>query len=100
MSTQTERDSAIKAAMQVARDVTAGTLDPANLDDVLRAECRAEFAAVAGPGDPLWDLHLEVARDVLRRNGIPAGELAEWLAVSRRSEAVDAEAVETRSSCG
>lgn len=48
-------------------------------------ECRELFAAVVGPGDPLWPLHIEVTRQVLAADGIPAGELTEWLAVALHS---------------
>lgn len=75
---------AIKAAMAVARDVADGRLMPADLEEYVVAECRALFGTVAGPGDGLWQLHVEVCRAVLAQKGIPADELTEWLAVARR----------------
>ncbi|WP_100483128.1 flagellar hook-length control protein [Mycobacteroides abscessus] len=81
---------AIKAAMTVAKDVAEGRLDPGALDAAVVAECRELFAFVAGPDDPLWDIHLEVARQVLALDGIPVDELAEWLAVTRKAQGVEA----------
>ncbi|WP_234797074.1 flagellar hook-length control protein [Mycobacteroides chelonae] len=83
---------AIKAAMTVAKDVAEGRLDPAALDAAAEAECRQLFGFVTGPGDPLWELHVEVARQVLALDGIPVDELAEWLAVTRKAQGVDAPA--------
>lgn len=86
------RKAGVDAAMSVAEDVATGRLDTAQLDAAVAAECRALFARVEGPDDPLWDLHVEVARQVLAvGGGIPAGELAEWLAVTRAAEGVAAE---------
>ncbi|MEU9805460.1 flagellar hook-length control protein [Mycobacterium sp. NPDC050853] len=77
---------AIKAAMSVAKDVAEGRLDAAALDAAVAAECRELFAFVAGPDDPLWEIHVEVARQVLALDGIPVDELAEWLAVTRKAQ--------------
>lgn len=83
MTTTTPED-AIKAAAAVARDVADGKLAPADLEAAAAAECRALFGTVAGPDDPLWDLHLDIARQVLALDGVPADELSEWLAVARQ----------------
>ncbi|MDA4108159.1 flagellar hook-length control protein [Mycolicibacterium holsaticum] len=77
----TTQDDTIKAAMSVARDVAEGRLDPAALDAAVADECRALFGVVAGPADPLWSLHVDVARQVLALGGVPANELSEWAAV-------------------
>lgn len=82
---------AIKAAMSVAKDVAEGRLDPAELDATVVAECRALFGRVDGREDPLWDLQLDVARQVLGLDGIPVDELAEWLAVARQAQGIEAE---------
>lgn len=82
MTTMTPQD-AIKAASSIARDVADGRLSPAALEQQAASECRELFGTVAGPGDPLWALHLDVARQVLALDGVPADELAEWLAVTR-----------------
>ncbi|MBM4536283.1 flagellar hook-length control protein [Rhodococcus hoagii] len=85
----------ITAVMTVARDVAEGTLSPDELAAVAAEECRDLFAVVVGPEDPLWPIHLEVARQVLATGGIPAGELTEWLAVARRAEGSDDDAAES-----
>jgi hypothetical protein len=58
-------DDAIKAAASVARDAAEGRLSPAALQEQAVAECRALFGTVVSPGDPLWELHIEVCRAVL-----------------------------------
>jgi hypothetical protein len=77
-------DDVIRAAASVARDAAEGRLSPAALQQQSVAECRELFGTVAGPGDPLWELHVEVCRAVLAQRGIPADELTEWLAVARQ----------------
>lgn len=85
------RKAGVDAAMSVAEDVATGRLDTTALDAAVAAECRALFARVEGPDDPLWELHVEVARQVLAvGGGISAGELAEWLAVTRAAEGLAA----------
>ena len=83
--------AAVTAALAIAEDVTAGQLDPLALQAAAVQECRELFARVAGPEDPLWAVHVDVARQVLAvGGGIPVDELAEWVAVYRAAEA-DAE---------
>lgn len=79
----------ITAAMAVARDVAEGRLNPADLAAEFEADARSLFGAVVGPDDPLWPLQLDVARQILGLGGVPADELAEWLAVARRRESSD-----------
>ena len=84
--------AAVTAALQIAEDVTAGHLDVTTLDALALEECRNLFARVVGPGDPLWDLHVDVARQVLAvGGGVPVDELAEWVAVYRAAAADAAE---------
>lgn len=79
--------AAVTAALAIAEDVTAGQLDVATLDALALEECRGLFSRVVGPGDVLWDLHVEVARQVLAvGGGVPTDELAEWVAVYRAAE--------------
>jgi hypothetical protein len=85
---------AIKAAMSVARDLAEGRLSAGQLDDAVTTLCRELFATVAGPDDPLWGLQVEVARGILALRGIPVDEQAEWLAVNRAAEGVEAVAAE------
>lgn len=84
MSTIGAREAAVKAAMSVAQDVSAGRLSPADLDQTLAAECGALVGNVVGPSDPLWSVQVDITRGVLAAGGIPPGELAEWTAVARR----------------
>lgn len=74
---------AVDAALSVADEVAKGILNAADLDAAAEAECRQLFGMVVGPDDPLWELHVNVARQVLSLSGVPANELAEWLAVAR-----------------
>ncbi|MGH3725014.1 MAG: flagellar hook-length control protein [Mycobacterium sp.] len=85
MSKEAKRD-AVKMALEIADQVANGRLDPTELDSVVLSKCRELYGTVAGPGDPLWEIHVEVARQVLALDGIPVDELAEWLAAARRSE--------------
>lgn len=82
----TAGQTAIKAAMSVAKDIAEGRIAPAQLADVALTECRSLFGAVVGPADPLWPLQAEVARQVLAAGGVPANELQEWLAVQRQRD--------------
>lgn len=82
MTTITTED-AIKAAASVARDVADGKLSPADLQTQLVAELRELVGEVVGPGDPVWELQLQIARGVLAADGLSADELSEWLAVAR-----------------
>lgn len=88
--TKAAKKAAVDAAMSVAQDVAENRLDCAQLDAAVEAECRELFGRVAGPDDPLWELHVSVARQVLGLDGIPVDELAEWLAVSRAAQGIEA----------
>lgn len=82
--------AAVKAAMGVAGDIAERRLDPAALGARVAQEARVAFGRVVGPEDPLWELHGEISRSFLAAGGIPADELAEWLAVARAREPVEA----------
>jgi hypothetical protein len=82
VSAITKRD-AIDAAMSVAEDVAESRLDPAQLDQAVADECRDLFGTVVGDGDPLWELHTDVARQAIALGALSANELQEWLAVAR-----------------
>ena len=82
----TSPEAAIKSAMSLARDIAEGQLPVAELDDAAATEAAALFSTVVGPGDPLWDTQLGIARRVLALGGVTADELREWLAVSRPDE--------------
>lgn len=85
------KKAGVDAAMSVAEDIATGRVDTAQLDAAVLAECRELFGRVAGPGDPLWELHVDVARQVLAvGGGLSSMELAEWTAVYRAAEGVEA----------
>jgi hypothetical protein len=86
-------EDVIRAAASVGRDVAEGKLAPAALDAAVTDECRELFGAVVGPSDPLWPLHVDVARQVLALGGVPADELTEWRAVARSREPEASKAV-------
>lgn len=90
MSSKDVKANAIKAAMSVAEDVSSGRVAPADLEAQALAECRQLFGRVVGPGDPLWELHVDICRQVLAVDsaggGIPAEELAQWATVEQRAE--------------
>jgi hypothetical protein len=72
---------AVDAALSIADEVAKGTLDPTSLEVAAVAECRTLFSTVAGPEDELWELQVDVCRQVLAAGGVPGDELAEWAAV-------------------
>ncbi|UVT31519.1 hypothetical protein SEA_MASK_87 [Mycobacterium phage Mask] len=81
------KKAGVDAAMSIAEDIATGKLAVDQLDAAAAAEARALFGRVEGPDDPLWELHVDVARQVLAvGGGIPANELAEWAEVERRAE--------------
>lgn len=84
--TTINKAEAINSAMTLAENVAAGKIDPAALEDELVAECRELFGVVAGGGDPLWPLHIDVTRQSIDAGALSADELAEWAAVIRRRE--------------
>lgn len=84
MSREAKRE-AVKAAMAVAEDITSGKLTPEAMDAQVCTECRQLYGTVTGPGDPLWDMHVDITRQVLGLDGIPVDELAEKVAAARQS---------------
>lgn len=80
----TTTEDVIKSAAAVARDAAEGRLSSADLNQAVADECRELFGVVAGPDDPLWPLHVDIARQVLAAGGLSATEVAEWAAVLNR----------------
>jgi hypothetical protein len=78
----------IRGAMGLADDVAAGRVLPAEIEAHARDAARRVFGRVVGPGDPLWEVQVDVARQVLAAGGVPVGELVEWVAVLRADEPV------------
>ncbi|BBX92717.1 flagellar hook-length control protein [Mycolicibacterium boenickei] len=95
-------ETVIRSATSVARDAAEGRLDPTALDTAVAEQCRELFGVVAGPSDPLWPLHVDIARQVLALGALTADELGEWQAVIRRREPVTegSEAVEPADGTG
>jgi hypothetical protein len=91
VTASTKRD-AVAAAMSIAEDITSGVLEPEQLESEVAVACRELLGTVVGPDDQLlWPLQVQVCRGVLAAGGIPANELAEWLAVARRRAGIEAE---------
>ncbi|CAN3128604.1 flagellar hook-length control protein [Mycobacterium sp. smrl_JER01] len=89
----TTTDDIIRAATSVARDAAEGRLTPADIERQAVEELSALMLIPADPGTALADLRIEVARRVLAEGGLPADEVAEWLAVQRRRENPNLDAV-------
>jgi len=81
---------AVDAVAVLMRQVAEGSLTGAGLADRAAQRCAEVFAYCDGPTDPLWPVHVEITRAVLGFGGLPAAELAQWLAVARQRENPDA----------
>lgn len=79
-------DPVADAALILAKDAAEGRVGVADVEAVADARARALFGSVAGPGDPLWTLHCDVARQAIALGALTAAELAEWSAVLRQRE--------------
>jgi hypothetical protein len=77
----TGKGAAVDAALGLAEDIAAGQLDPARLDAELAAACRSLVGVVVGPGDPLFGLQIDIARQTIACGGLTTDELREWIAV-------------------
>ena len=81
-------EDVVNSASDMLRDIENGTLRAVDVESRAAAVCRETFGIVGpGPGDPLWQLHLDIARQVLERGGLSADELREWVAVQERRDA-------------
>lgn len=78
--------AAAEAVAVLMREVTEGRLTSATMADRAVQRCREVFGQCDGPTDPLWSVHVEICRSVLGHTGLPASELAQWLAVARNHE--------------
>lgn len=92
---QAAKKQAVDAAVSIAEDITTGKLTPAQLEAQAAAETRALVGLVIGPGDPLWELHLDIMRQAVALGGMSAAEHAEWAAVL--AEPVTSPEVESKS---
>jgi hypothetical protein len=75
--------AAAEAVAVLMTEVSEGRLTAATMADRAVQRCREIFGQCEGPTDPLWPVHVDVCRAVLGHGGLPASELAQWLAVAR-----------------
>lgn len=85
MTATTDADM-VRSAYDLLDEIDKGTMTAANLEAELVETMRAEFGTVGEPGDPLFELHRDVARQFLAVGGLTSGELREWLSVRLRAE--------------
>ncbi|WP_409437217.1 hypothetical protein [Mycobacterium sp. SMC-14] len=78
--------AAAEAVAVLMTEVSEGRLTAAAMADRAAARCREVFGQCDGPTDPLWPVHVDLCRAVLGHAGLPASELAQWLAVARNRE--------------
>jgi hypothetical protein len=78
--------AAAEAVAVLMTEVSAGTLTAATMADRAVARCREVFGQCDGPTDVLWSVHVEICRAVLGHGGLPASEVAQFLAVARNRE--------------
>ncbi len=83
MSTPTTQADVVTAAMSIAKDAAEGKLSLTDLEQQTVTELRDLFGTVVGEGDPLWSLHVDIARQAIALGALSADELSEWLAVAR-----------------
>lgn len=78
--------AAAEAVAVLMTEVSEGRLTAATMADRALQRCREVFGQCDGPTDPLWPVHVDLCRAVLGHGGLPASELAQWLAVARNRE--------------
>jgi hypothetical protein len=86
VTTKETRKNVIEAALDLAEGVAGGTVDAADVTGAALEACRELVGTVVGPPDALWPLQVDIARQVLALDGIPANELDEWAAVVKRDQ--------------
>lgn len=79
-------DPVANAALDLAKSAAEGHVSIDVVEQAAEQRCRALFSTVAGPGDTLWPLHVEVARQAISLGALSAAELGEWAAVIRQRE--------------
>ncbi|MGE2690097.1 flagellar hook-length control protein [Mycolicibacterium pulveris] len=72
---------AYTSAMSLADDIAQGRVNPEALDAAVIEESRRLFGTVVGPGDPLWELQVDIARQAIALGALSSNELQEWVAV-------------------
>lgn len=78
--------AAAEAVAVLMTEVSEGRLTADTMADLAAQRIREVFGQCDGPTDPLWPVHVELARQVLGHGGLPAAELAQWLSVARSRE--------------
>ncbi|MGF2945271.1 hypothetical protein [Mycobacterium sp. Lab-001] len=78
--------AAAEAVAVLMTEVSEGRLAASTMADRAATRCREVFGQCDGPTDPLWSVHVELARQVLGHGGLPAAELAQRLSVARNRE--------------
>ena len=89
--------AAAEAVAVLMTEVSEGRLTAVMMADRAVARCREMFGHCDGPTDVLWSVHLEICRAVLGHAGLPANEVAQFLAVARNCENPGAAADSTAS---
>jgi len=79
-------DPVADAALDLAKDAAEGRVSVATVEQAAADRCKALFGSVAGPGDVLWALHCDVARQAIALGALSASQLSEWTAVIRQRE--------------
>lgn len=90
MDVKAARKAAADEALDLAEDLAAARVDAADLVAAAVEAARDVAGTVTGPRDPVWELQVQICRDVLALGGVPADELAEWAAVQADAEGVGA----------
>ena len=79
-------DPVADAALDLAKDAAEGRVSIDVVEQMAADRCGALFGSVVGPGDPVWPLQCDVARQAISLGALSASELAEWAAVMRQRE--------------
>jgi hypothetical protein len=78
--------AAAEAVAVLMTGVSEGRLTAATMAEAAVRRCREVFGQCNGPTDPLWPVHVDICRQVFGHGGLPASEVAQWLAVARSRE--------------
>ena len=98
--TTTTPEQVITTAMDLAKDVAEGRVQPDAVATAATDACRELFGVVYRPDTPedptdpawqLWALHVDVIRQGLHLGALSAAELSEWLALAETREGITAD---------
>lgn len=79
-------DPVADAALTLAKSVAQGEITLATVEQAAADRCKALFGTVAGEGDVLWPLHVDVCRQAIALGALSASELGQWTSVIRQRE--------------